>query len=199
MKKILLYGGAFNPPHLGHERILGSAIDFIKPDVALVMPSPVSPHKEPAAVPLPVRALMCRAFKKLGACVKISEIERAGKHDKSYTLKTLRRLRGIYKSADIYLLIGSDMLLTFEEWHRFRRILPLCTIVAASRTGDDMEALSSEAKRLEKTGGRVELMEYDPLPMSSSEIRAEYKAGGSPADKLDPYVVGIIERYGLYR
>ena len=198
-EKVLIYGGAFNPPHLGHMRIFSRALDFIKPDVALIMPSPVSPHKQSAAVSLSIRSQMCRVFKKLDDCVKISEIERAGRHDKSFTVKTLRRLRKKYKQARFYLLIGSDMLLSFETWHRFRRILPMCTLVAASRTGDDMSALEAEAKRLERLDGRVLIMQYDALPMSSSDIRKTYSLGGSAAEMLDADVAKTIDRLGLYR
>ncbi|MDO4566783.1 MAG: nicotinate (nicotinamide) nucleotide adenylyltransferase [Oscillospiraceae bacterium] len=199
MKRILLYGGAFNPPHLGHERILKAALDFTKPDIALITPSPISPHKEAAAVPWGARELMCRCFKSLDARIKISGLERAGKHDKSYTLKTLRRIRKIYGGCEVFLLIGGDMLLSFETWHRYRRILPLCTIVAATRLGDDKAALETMARRLEKQSSRVLLMDYEPLPMSSSEIRAAYKAGEDPSDKLTDCVAKFIEERGLYR
>lgn len=91
------------------------------------------------------------------------------------------------------------MLLSFETWHRFRRILPMCTLVAASRTGDDMSVLEAKAKRLEKLGGRVMLMQYDALPMSSREIRKTYSLGGSAADLLDESVAKIVDKLGLYR
>ncbi|MEG2083199.1 MAG: nicotinate (nicotinamide) nucleotide adenylyltransferase, partial [Oscillospiraceae bacterium] len=195
----LVYGGAFNPPHLGHERILQAGIDFIHPDAALVLPSCISPHKQVSGVPLGIRALMCRVFEKIDPCVRISLLERAGRHDKSYTLKTLIRLKKIYKDTELFLLIGSDMLVTFEEWHRFRRILPLATLIAASRTGDDHMALERECARLKRMRGRVLLLDYDPLPMSSSEIRRIYSEGKDAREMLDPYVADIIDKFGLYR
>ncbi len=199
MRKILVYGGSFNPPHLGHEKLLRAAIDFVKPALTLVVPSAVSPHKSAAATPLGVRAELCRTFLGCGETVRVSEIERAGRHDKSYTLKTLRRLRKIYTDAEFYLLIGSDMLLSFEQWHRYRRILTMVALVAASREGDDRAALEAMKRRLERRGGRVLLMEYEPLPLSSTEVREKRARGEAVETLVSPYVAAAMEKYGLYQ
>ncbi len=199
MKTILIYGGAFNPPHLGHERILKSAIDFLSPDLTLVVPSAVSPHKANARVSMQLRAQMCECFKKLSDTVRVSLIERAGAHDKSYTLKTLRRVRKKYPDAQLYLLIGSDMLLSFETWHRFRRIFPLSALLAATRTGDDLPALQAQKRRLERMGARVLLLDYEPFPASSSEVRKVLESGGDVSGLLSGEVAQLIEKHSLYR
>ncbi len=199
MRRILIYGGSFNPPHLGHEKLLRAAIEFLQPALTLVVPSAVSPHKSAAAVPLAVRAEMCRTFTGCGEAVRVSEIERAGKHDKSYTLKTLRRLRKIYRDADFHLLIGSDMLLGFDRWHRYRRILQMVTLVAASRQGDDRAALEAKKQQLEKQGGRVLLMEFEPLPMSSTEVRARLARGENAEGLVSPFTASVIQKYHLYQ
>ena len=197
--KILIYGGSFNPPHLGHEHLLAEAARFTRCDLALIVPSSVSPHKRSAQVPLSLRMQMCGTFRRCAPNVRISGIEHAGKHDKSYTLKTLRRLRKKYPGAEMCLLIGSDMLLSFHQWHRYRRILPLVTIVAATRSGDDLAALAAEAKRLRKAGGRVELMPFVPVEISSTEVRAAAKAGKDLAGLVSDSTRAIIEKHGLYR
>ncbi len=199
MNKLLLYGGGFNPPHLGHAHLLRAAIDAVQPDLTLVVPSALSPHKTAAAVALTIRAEMCRCFKDCGGRVKISEIERAGRHDKSYTIKTLRRLRKLYPGARLYMLVGSDMLLAFEQWRRWRRILAMTTLVAAPREPAELPALEAKKQQLECAGGTVILLDVAPMPMSSTEIRAAVAAGEPTEGLLHPQVRAVIDKHGLYR
>ena len=142
-RKLLVYGGAFNPPHLGHLRYFESAVGVVKPDIAMILPSGVSPHKKNGTTPFAHRAAMCRIFKKVeGAKVVISGIENLKKPCRSYTIKSLRRLRRRYKGYDIYFMIGSDMLLSFKSWHLWRRILAMCTLVVGVRDDDHSEESS---------------------------------------------------------
>ena len=76
---------------------------------------------------------MARCFKECGDNVVISEIEKAKNKKKSYTVKTLRRLEKRFPEAELFLVIGSDMLFTFRQWHQWRRILSMCTLVIAAR------------------------------------------------------------------
>ncbi|MEG2676577.1 MAG: nicotinate (nicotinamide) nucleotide adenylyltransferase [Oscillospiraceae bacterium] len=198
MRRILVYGGGFNPPHLGHEHMLKIAIEAVEPDLTLVVPSAIAPHKKAAAVSLTQRAEMCRTFKSCGKNIKISEIEQAGRHDKSYTVKTLRRLSKIYKNSEFFFLIGSDMLMSFESWHRYRRILPLATLLAASRESDDKSALLREKTRLEKMGGQVLILGMEPMPMSSTEIRAKLKNHENTDAFLSKFTQNIIKKHKIY-
>lgn len=192
MKKILLYGGAFNPPHIGHEFLLKSAIEAIKPDLTLVVPSSVSPHKHNAAVPFFDRFVMAKTFLKCGENVRVSGIEKAGKHQKSYTLKTVRRLKKKYKDAKIYILIGSDMLTSFDEWHRYRRLLSEAVIVAASRDDLDDQRVDEAAKRLKREGGDIRVLRIKPIEMSSTEIRErifrKQDVKGFLSDEVERYI-----------
>lgn len=199
MKKLLMYGGGFNPPHLGHEHLLRAAADVVQPDEILIIPSALSPHKQAAAVPLSVRAEMCRTFKQCAARVKVSEIERAGKHDKSYSIKTVKRLHKLYNNARVYMLIGSDMLLSFDKWKRWRRLLALTTLVCAPREPQELEALRQKKQQLEHAGGEVILLEVSPLPMSSTEIRKKIAAGEPTDGMLSAHTRAVIEKHGLYR
>ncbi|NLC78481.1 MAG: nicotinate-nicotinamide nucleotide adenylyltransferase, partial [Ruminococcaceae bacterium] len=163
MKKILLYGGAFNPPHKGHERLLSLAIEAVKPALTLVVPSGVSPHKRNASVSFFDREVMAaRAFKGCGGDVRVSGIERAGKHKKSYTIKTVKRLKRKYANSEIYLLIGSDMLTTFSEWHLYRRLLKEVVIVAAVREDEDKAELMAAKTSLEQEGAKITVVPLDP-------------------------------------
>lgn len=199
MKKLLIYGGGFNPPHLGHAHLLRAAIRAVEPQLTLVVPSAISPHKAAAAVSLNLRAQMCRFLKSCGKNVRVSEIEHAGRHDKSYTIKTMRRLKRLYPDFAFYLLVGGDMLLSFERWRHWRRILAMATLVAAAREPEERLALERKKERLERAGGHVLLLDEKPLPMSSSGIRDILKHGGSTEGLLDPSVLSVIEKNRLYR
>ncbi|MEA4912869.1 MAG: nicotinate (nicotinamide) nucleotide adenylyltransferase [Oscillospiraceae bacterium] len=199
MKKILLYGGSFDPPHRGHERLLGEAMRFVQPDVTLVIPSDVAPHKRRSKTPFALRMHMARTFKAQGACVRVSGMERAdGKH-KNFTLTTLKRVQKRYPGAELYFLVGGDMLLSFETWHRWRRVLRAATLVVAPRELDDRAALEARAAALKKEGGRVLLLPIEALPLSSSAVRAAAAAGGDISGMVSPFVESVIKKHSLYR
>lgn len=195
MKKILLYGGAFNPPHLGHEHLLESAINEINPDLTLIVPTAVSPHKNTAETSFSDRAYMSRTFLGCGGKVKISGMEAQGGRRKSYTINTVSRIKKKYKDPEIYLLIGSDMLISFNKWHRYRRLCAMVTIIAASRQGRDGTHMLEAKRNLEKLGVNVILLDIAPLEISSTEIRARLRDKKDVSDMVSEHVA----RYALER
>ncbi len=199
MERILLYGGAFNPPHKGHELLLKKAIEAIKPTLTVVTPSGVSPHKHNAETPFADRLNMASlAFKSCGKRVKVSGIERGGKHTKSYTFKTVRKLKKKYRGSEIFLLIGSDMLITFSEWHLYRRLLSEVTIVAASREDEAEGEVEAARERLEREGARVLILRFEPVEISSTEIRGLLAKKGSTDAFLSDGVSAYIRKRKLY-
>ncbi|MEG1016219.1 MAG: nicotinate (nicotinamide) nucleotide adenylyltransferase [Oscillospiraceae bacterium] len=195
--RVLFYGGAFSPPHLGHEKLLRFAINELNPDLTLVVPTAISPHKQKAEVSFFHRCRMAHSLKKCGKNVVISEIEK-GKR-KSFTLKSIKYIKKRYKNPEILLLLGSDMLTTFDEWHRFRRILSMCTLVAARR-GDKTDVdMENAAIMLEKAGGKVILLDFCPLDISSTELREVIKSDLQTTEYLAEDVRKYIEKNSLYR
>ena len=136
--KICIYGGSFNPPHLGHTAALRAVRAAIRPDLTLVIPDRIPPHKElTAGSPEPAERLLMTmmAFAdEPGVEVSDMELHRSGK---SYTADTVRELSACNPDAELYLVIGTDMLTTFEQWHDFRYLLAQVTLVALARTGDE--------------------------------------------------------------
>lgn len=195
---MLLFGGAFNPPHIGHEALLRAAMDEIQPDLTVIMPSATSPHKKSGDTKFAHRAAMARSFKKLGN-LKVSEIENAGRKKRNFTIQTIKRLKKIYPDYRIYLLIGSDMLESFSLWSRFRRILSMATLVVASREEDEEEMLRKSVAQVEKDGGSVILLKTSPVVVSSSELRGKLKRKEDVFDLLDENVANYIVKHGLYR
>ena len=149
--KTLLYGGTFDPPHNGHMNNLRAALALVQPDRALVMPAGTPPHKHASATPAELRLQMCACFTALSPAVQVSdwEIRRGGR---SYTVHTLEWLRGQDPDGALYLCVGSDMLLTFQEWYRWQDMLKMAALVVESRTGTDEAALHAAAAELKKAG-----------------------------------------------
>ena len=99
----------------------------------------------------------------------------------------------------LYLAIGSDMLLSFEGWHRWQDILRIARVVVTSRDIGDAPALHAKAKQLDPSGGRILFAPVQALPMSSSQLRARLAAGEECKTELPEAVRSVIRREGLYR
>ena len=204
--KILLYGGSFDPPHNGHLNNLRAAAARVRPDRVVVMPAGLSPFKQSTAAPGSARVEMCACFRALEAegavpalCVSGWEVEQAALGRRNYTVLTLEMLVRENPGAILYLAIGSDMLLSFEGWHRWQDILRLARVVVTSRDIGDAPALHAKAKLLDPSGGRILFAPVQALPMASSQLRARLAAGEECEAELPEEVRSVIRREGLYR
>lgn len=203
--KIGVYGGTFNPPHLGHITAARAVFDLLQLDRLLLIPAGLPPHKEmPAGSPTPQQRLeMTRLAGEqtgLGSKVEILDMELA-RTGKSYTSDTLAALKQIYPDDELWLLMGTDMFLTLQAWHAPEEILRLAGIAAFGRTEEDSEELFSvQREYLTKTypGCRIFTLTIPGVvDVSSTEIRAAL-AKGAGAELLAPAVYGYILRHGLY-
>ena len=126
-------------------------------------------------------------------------MQQAAQGKRNYTVLTLEMLASGSPGAELYLAIGSDMLLSFDGWHRWQDILRLAHLVVTSRhVGDDPE-LHAKALRLDPTGARILFAPVQALPMASSDIRARLAGGESCENELPALVQRVIAREGLYR
>ena len=205
--KVLLYGGTFDPPHNGHLNNLRAAADRVRPDKVVVMPAGLSPFKQHTSAPGALRLEMCSCFHALEEDadtipqLEVSgwEIEQAAAGNRNYTVLTVEKLARENPGAQLYLAIGSDMLLSFDGWHRWQDILRLAHLVVTSRhLGDDPE-LHAKALRLDPTGARILFAPVQALPMASSEIRARLAAGEACEAELPQAVWAVIRREKLYK
>ncbi len=172
--KIGLFGGTFNPPHLGHVEAASQAVKALNLDKLLIVPDALPPHKDlPEGSPDDAGRLRMSelAFEKVKhAKVSDMEIRRGGR---SYTVDTLRRLREKYPGDKLFLLMGTDMLLCFEEWREFREILSLAALAVFGRGAQDMPAIQRAAANLrEKYGANIEVLDIRVREASSTDIRS---------------------------
>ena len=206
--KTLLYGGSFDPPHNGHLNNLRAAAARVRPDRVVVMPAGTSPFKQGTNASGALRLEMCGCFHALagepGSTVpqlEVSgwEIEQAEAGQRNYTVLTVEKLAREAPGAQLYLAIGSDMLLSFDGWHRWQDILRLAHLVVTSRhMGDDPE-LHAKALRLDPTGARILFAPVQALPMASSDIRTRLTAGEGCEAELPEAVRAVIRREKLYK
>ena len=204
--KILLYGGSFDPPHNGHLNNLRAAAERVHPDKIVVMPAGTSPFKQGTNASGALRLEMCRCFAALAQepgmpPLEVSgwEVAQAAAGSRNYTVLTLEMLARQYPGAELYLAIGSDMLLSFDGWHRWQDILRLAHLVVTSRhVGDDPE-LHAKALRLDPTGARILFAPVQALPMASSDIRTRLAAGEGCEAELPEAVRAVIRREKLYK
>ena len=206
--RILLYGGTFDPPHNGHLNNIRAAAARICPDLVVVMPAGLSPFKQKNAAPAALRLEMCRCF---GALVQQSsggiprlevsgwEMEQAQQGKRNYSVLTLEMLRNTYPGAELYLAVGSDMLLSFDGWHRWQDILRIAHLVVVSRNIGDDPMLHAKASELDPAGDRILFAPVEALPMASSQLRARLQAGDSCEAELPETVRQVIRRERLYR
>lgn len=197
--RIALYGGSFNPPHLGHAEAAQTVYEELRPDILYIVPDNVPPHKdmEEGAPTAEQRLALCRlAFADIpNAVVSDMEIRREGR---SYTADTVRLLREQHPEDELFLVMGTDMLLCFDDWYQYEYLLQTCTLAVLSRDDDQELALLEKKRELEeKHGAKIRLLAHTPLVMSSSEIRERLRLR-LRAGLLDDKVYSSIIQNGFY-
>ena len=203
--KIGIYGGTYNPPHLGHITAARAVFDMLELDELWLIPAGLPPHKEmPEGSPtIEQRLELTRlAGEQLGVNgkVKVLDIE-ARRVGRSFTVDTLTELKAQYPTDEFWLLMGTDMFLTLQAWKAPEKILSMTGIAAFGRTEEDTEELFAiQREYLQKNypGSNIFTLTIPGVvDVSSTEIREKLKTGDAAA-WLAPAVYGYILREGLY-
>ena len=203
--RIGIYGGTFNPPHLGHIAAARAVFDLLQLDRLLLIPAGIPPHKTlPAgSANAEQRLEMTRlAGEQLGLGDRVEvldmELRRTGK---SYTVDTVKALKEQYPEDELWLLMGTDMFLTFHCWYQPDVILSCTGIAAFGRTEEDTEELFAVQREHLKTtfpGCRIFTLTIpDVVEISSTELRQKLEQGEGEK-YLAPAVYGYILREKLY-
>lgn len=203
--KIGVYGGTFNPPHLGHVTAARAVFELLKLDLLLLVPDGQPPHKMlPPGSPTPEQRLeMTRlAGEQLGLGERVRTLDLELKREgRSYTAETLRQLHQQYPENELWLLMGTDMFLTLQAWREPGEILSLAGIAAFGRTEEDTEELFSvQRDYLYRTYPQARIFTLTipgVVDVSSTELRTML-ARGEGGNLLPPAVYGYILREGLY-
>lgn len=197
MSQTVLYGGTFNPIHRGHLDICVRARQAVDARRVLLMPAAQPPHKSAGwLAPDQDRLAMCALAARDYDFIQVDdwEIRRGGR---SYTVDTLGHLAAVFPEEELWLLIGTDMFLTFTQWHRWEEIGKMASLLVASREEGDREQLLAQQQRLAERGVRSRLLQNPPMPMSSTQIREELRRDGT-TEKVCPQVLDYIREKELY-
>ena len=192
MIRIGIYGGTFSPPHNGHIAAAKAFMEQMWLDFLYVIPTATPPHKE-MEVPVDAahRLEMCRlAFADVeGVYVSDMEMRRGGR---SYTVDTLRELTG--PDRRLFLLCGTDMMLTLDEWREPEEIFKLSYPVYIRREKDailDQKIVQKIADYNEKYGKVVRRIVTDPIELSSSSVRERLER----REDVSQLIPASVEKY----
>lgn len=195
--RIGIFGGSFNPVHKGHIHLAETAKKDFGLDRVYLVPSKISPHRSSFEyVSGEDRLAMLRL-----ACREREGLEVSGyelRNDRiSYTIYTIDHFRRRFPDDELFLLVGSDMLLCFDSWYRYEEILSKASVCVVSRNEGDSGELEKKAQELRKYG-RILISNSSPEVMSSSMIRKKIAKNENYACYLDENVVQYIVLKGLY-
>jgi len=192
--RIGVFGGTFDPPHLGHLLLAEAARDRLALDRVLFVPASVPPHKRARAVtPAATRLVLLRAaLAGTGFSISTLELHRPGP---SYTVDTLERLGRRHPRARLWLLVGADSLKDLPTWRDPERILALATLAVAARpeTSDEPPpSLARFARKFVHLGN-------PPVAIASTDLRRRVARGQSIRFLVPAAVERRVRALGLYR
>ena len=199
MLRVGVYGGTFAPIHNAHVAAAKAFMEQMKLDYLFVIPTFIPPHKEVDRSDDPLyRLKMCElAFEDTdGVIISDVEIKRGGR---SYTYDTLKELQR--PDTRLFLLCGTDMVLTFDKWYRYEDILKMCYPTYVRREDDPLltaRIISKIGEYYEKHGVMFRRIVTEPMPMASTDIRRAVKEGKDISGLVPPAVEKFIRENRLY-
>lgn len=199
MQRIGIYGGTYNPPHIGHMRAAAHGVRILELDRLLLVPSSISPHKElpedsaTARERLEMVSMSARGIEK----AEVSDIE-LRREGASYTVDTVEQIHRENPDAELILMMGTDMFTSFLNWVEPERILK-CASLAVFYRGEKKEkqAVEEQKAKLEAMGAKVLLVENPVTAISSTNLRRMLVFGCADSF-LCPGVGDYIREHGLY-
>jgi nicotinate-nucleotide adenylyltransferase len=193
--KIALFGGTFDPVHIGHLKLAKLALNLLDPDIFLWILAKRSPLKSN------IYASDYHRWCMLYECIKdekkftLSDLEIAG-CEPSYTHSTLIKIRDKYPDSNLYFVMGLDTALSLPKWYRINDILEICKFAVFERNtdlGDSIDLLPKEILQ------KIEFFKVDIPNISSNFIRKKISLNEDLYDFLDPSTIEYISRFNLYK
>lgn len=199
--RVGILGGTFNPIHIGHLVLAQDALERFELTTVLFIPCAAPPHKTNAQVVSGQhRMAMIEAAiewnPSFEACAL--ELERKGV---SYAIDTVTELRSLHPGADLFFLIGLDMLVDLHKWRRIAELLPLCRFISFGRPGYECPPRAADLQ-LDPAWAERLLQDVVPgrhLDISSTDIRYRVAEGLSIKYLVPAEVEMYISEHGLYR
>ncbi len=188
MRVVGLFGGMFDPPHLGHVAVARAARGALGLDVLVVTVARSPGHRaDPVAAPEVRLEMAHAAFDDLdGVVVSDRELRRAGP---TYTIDTVEELLEEGPDDHVVLLVGADAAEGLPGWHRAGELARLVEVAVVPRPGTSSGL---------PPGFRARIVAMDPIDLSSTQVRAALAAGGDPTGLIPARVVPLVTARRLY-
>ena len=190
-----IFGGTFNPLHIGHYEMLRALENDSSIEKIFLMPDRIPPHKIcDFLAEDSIRIEMCRLaaedFSKAELC--LIEFEREGK---SYSYDTVLTLKEKYPDENFIFVCGGDMLVTFDRWYKYEELMKEIPFIAFRRSDVDDNLFDNAAKLLSDKGMRLTVKDEVIPCVSSTEIRNDFKAAKKP---LPQKIFRFLVERGVY-
>lgn len=186
MANIAIFGGTFNPFHIGHYEMLNTICNLSFIDKIFLMPDKIPPHKKFDDIVEDIHRqnmckIVCDDFSKAELC--LIEFERDGK---SYTVDTIKQLKNKYPNDNFFFVIGGDMLSTLDTWYNWQELIKLTSFIAFKRQG--LSDFDTAYNRLTNFGAEINVIETEITNVSSTELRKNINEKLLPK-KIYEYIV----------
>lgn len=186
MANIAIFGGTFNPFHIGHYEMLNTICNLSFIDKIFLMPDKIPPHKKFDDIVEDIHRqnmckIVCDDFSKAELC--LIEFERDGK---SYTVDTIKQLKNKYPNDNFFFVIGGDMLSTLDTWYNWQELIKLTSFIAFKRRG--LSDFDTAYNRLTNFGAEINVIETEITNVSSTELRKNINEKLLPK-KIYEYIV----------
>lgn len=194
-KMIVIFGGTFNPIHIGHEEIIKEIAEINGVDKIFLIPTKVPPHKDADFLASELHRMnMCKIVASRYNNVEVNDIE-IKREGKSYTIDSVKLLKSKYPNHKFAITVGADMLTTFHLWKDYEKLLKEVSIIAFGRTSINNSAFVNSVEKLVALGADITVIEKDITDVSSTEIRNNVKAN---ANLLDDEIFNYILENNVY-
>ena len=199
MKKTVIFGGTFNPPHIGHRQMLEYLEKRSDIERVLIVPNKAPVHKVGFELASSRDRLnMCKILAEDFPKVSVWDTELT-RTTKSYSYYTLLEYKKQFGDDKPWILCGADMLVTLKTWYKYEELIKLCGIFALFRKGENEENYKNAVEELKSDGALVEPLSADIENISSTFIRELFSSNknteGTVPEKIEEY----IKEHSLYR
>lgn len=190
-----IFGGTFNPFHIGHYEILTALQNDDEIDEIFLMPDKIPPHKvcdflADDSIRIEMCKLAAEDFSKVQLC--LVEFEREGR---SYSYDTILRLKEMYPEKNFAFVIGGDMLVNFDLWYKYDELIKLISFIAFKRSDTNDELFNEKANRLIDKGMRIKIMNQAITEVASSSIRKDFSVAKAYVPKK---ILEFLNERGIY-
>lgn len=188
--RIAIYGGSFNPMHIGHEKIVDYVLNNLNMDKIIIIPVGIPSHRENNLEQSDTRLKICKEIFKGNKKIEVSDIE-IKSEGKSYTYDTLLKLMDLYgENNEFFEIIGEDSLKSLKTWKNYEELLKICKFIVFRRKDDKNIQIDEEFLN----NKNIIILENEYYNISSTEIRNMVKNNEDISFFVNKKVKKLIEK-----